>query len=117
MVRHSTWRNRRVVVQFFRNFDALNGVVEFLSAQIAEIWACWKEFIGLFGDLVPIVQQKLTDLCANFSNAQGVPVQCIVPGVAELVDHFPDSHVLAHSMFVLKHVSRVVNSGLEHTQA
>ena len=84
----------------------------FLSAQIAEIWACWKEFTGLFGDLVPTVQQKLTDLCAEFSQTQGIPVQCIVLEVTELVDHFPDDQILAHDMLVSKHVHTVTPEAL-----
>ena len=84
----------------------------FLSAQIAEIWACWKEFTGLFGELVPTVQQKITDLCADFSQTQTIPVQHVVPRVTEFVDHFRDDHVLAHDIFVSKHVHIVTPEAL-----
>ena len=34
-MQHSTRKNKRVVMQFFQNFDALNGIVgEILSADI-----------------------------------------------------------------------------------
>ena len=40
----------------------------FLSAQIAEIWACWKEFTSPFGDSVPQVQVYIR-LCPTFYHA------------------------------------------------
>ena len=43
----------------------------FLSAQIAEIWACWKEYTGLFCDFAETVQQKLTKICADFTEKTG----------------------------------------------
>ena len=79
----------------------------FLSAQIAEIWACWKEFTSLFGENVQSAQRQLTDLCADFSKTQGIPVQITLPGTVELIHHSPDETVLAHDMFVSRTVHLV----------
>ena len=79
----------------------------FLSAQIAEIWACWKEFTSLFGENVQSAQRQLTDLCADFSKTQGIPVQITLPGTVELIHHSPDETVLGHDMFVSRTVHLV----------
>ena len=79
----------------------------FLSAQIAEIWACWKEYTGFFGDSVQTVQHKLTSVCADYAEKQGIPVHCTIPGAVELVNHDPDNHTLARDMFVSKQVHLV----------
>ena len=76
----------------------------FLSAQMAEIWACWREFTTLFGEQVSQVQVSTNAACATYSQETGVVVCCDFPGAPALVYHHPGAEILAHDMFVAKNV-------------
>ena len=84
----------------------------FLSTQIAEIWACWREFTSLFGEHVSQVQVSVNAACATFSRETGVTVGCDIPGAPEVVCHHPGAEILAHNMFVAKNVHQATPEAL-----
>ena len=75
---------------------------EFLSAQIAEIRACWRELTSLFGEHFSQVQVSMNAACATYSQETGVAVCCDILGAPKVVCHHPGAEILAHDMFVAK---------------